>query len=96
MEHTKTPWQVGSYARIIMDDGVMIARIVNGEKSSPVSHDKARLIVNCVNAHDALVAALEKLYAMGEKQRTVYPADGKEVGNAYSAARAALKLARGE
>ena len=90
MEHIKTPWQVGSYARIIMDDGVMIARIVNGEKSSPVSHDKARLIVNCVNAHDSLVDALEWALSQIDDDLDL------DHQSAMDAARAALKLAKGE
>lgn len=55
------------------------------------SPDLAPLIANAPE----LLAALERLYKMGEWQRTINDEMGATVGHAYSAARAAIAKATG-
>lgn len=61
-EHTPTPWiiEYGSEESAIIDArGYIIC--TNGEDPSVVSDDEMAHIVKCVNMHDELVSALDKI-----------------------------------
>jgi hypothetical protein len=58
MAHTATPWHVGDNARIIGGGSNLIAHTERSGLSEQQDYKNAHRIVHCVNAHDALVAAL--------------------------------------
>jgi hypothetical protein len=98
MKHTPTPWQIGSkvpnfiYARDGLD---IIAQCDSWNESTRAEENaNAAHIVRCVNAHDALVAALELCDGyLTDAMRLREHARTREV---WESARAALKLAKGE
>jgi len=103
--HTPTPWrcEANSIHRITFN---ILGKVI--EKGSGAKQDfcvakfckvkDAAFIVRAVNAHDALVEALESLFkhcamvhnAWGDGDNT------REANDAVAKARAALKLAKGE
>lgn len=96
MEHTPTPWHVGTggghASKIIYDaagDAVADAKTYHGLGAAGEAEANAAFIVQAVNAHAALVAALETMesfFGLSDKPGKVEKAE----------VRAALKLARGE
>jgi hypothetical protein len=95
MAHTVTPWRVGKTSCIIGGDSNLIAHTERSGLSGALNHTNAHHIVRCVNAHEALVAALEQC----ERTLSDLPSTktaGTRTRNAFDAARAALKLAKGE
>jgi hypothetical protein len=77
-EHTKTPWHVDSV------DPAFVSVRVNAIAN-------AAYIVRAVNAHEALVEALEGIIHIGKRDMTNPKYDGY-----FAAAHSALALARGE
>jgi hypothetical protein len=96
MKHTPTPWHIGSkvpnfiYARDGLD---IIAQCDSANESTRAEENaNAAHIVRCVNAHDALVAALDNLLNVDRSD----PDFCETVERYERQARAALKLAKGE
>jgi hypothetical protein len=91
--HSPTPWSVGKYVpelvRDAKDNGVAsCARLGDGNEEANAAH-----IVRCVNAHDALVAALKECFGYVKSDyegRHGYIGDAAHV---VTRADAALKLA---
>jgi hypothetical protein len=99
MKHTPTPWHVGSkvpnyiYARDGLD---IIAQCDSANESTRAEENaNAAHIVRCVNAHDALIAALEGAIIAMERMNDASD-EGGLLGHEYDACCAALKLAKGE
>lgn len=88
-EHTPTPWWIGSLAAggvgIWADQGPITV-----QPAKAAGLDDAAFIVRAVNAHEALVEALDRTL----NWLTSYPGGGAL--GAYEQAREALSLARGE
>jgi hypothetical protein len=97
MEHTKTPWHIGIFSelRISGADGIGIAQLseISPRRDYNESVANAAHIVRCVNAHDALVAALEQCLPYVDLYRRMALGEGNV---AALNSRAALKLARCE
>ena len=101
MTHTPTPWKTGNAFDCARDhaisaDGNLIARVMGngypiGTGWSPESAANADLIVRAVNAHDALVAALEAITGMVEAYAGHPMSNDKRTKDA----RAALAAAKG-
>lgn len=101
-QHTPTPWYVGA-----QNDALYITAGVPPAQSNDYpnhtaerialahvySEANARHIVRCVNAHDSLVAALERIAAIENRD---FGPDWEEIEEAREIARAALKQAEGQ
>ena len=64
MEHTPTPWKVGASSKVKIfrsDDLTMVCECDHSQITFEESESNADHIVRCVNSHDALVAALDKI-----------------------------------
>lgn len=99
-QHTPGPWKARpsdtNPARVwITQDAPpntkAVPFIAQCAEGNPQAEANARLIANAPE----LLAALERLYKMGEWQRTINDEMGATVGHAYSAARAAIAKATG-
>ena len=99
-QHTSGPWENLEHFSESKHDGHLIVG-PNGWGIAKIWHDdrlpageidaNARLIASAPE----LLAALERLYKMGEWQRTINDEMGATVGHAYSSARAAIAKATG-
>ena len=96
MKHTPTPWRIRDLNDDFGKNAPQIATMADpdgfGKPIASVCHlsesereANAAYIIQCVNSHSALVAALEHIATGGENWK-----------DCARVARAALKLARGE
>ena len=90
-KHTETPWKLGHNHNDIFDVdnhviGTTYIREVLGECQANAAH-----IVRCVNAHDALVAALQAVIEDLEYLEKDGWMSGSVHGGAYKSAIAALR-----
>ena len=62
-EHTKTPWEVLGVVDMFIstEDGAIIADVSGSVTSHEEDRANAKHICHCVNHHDNLVEALEKI-----------------------------------
>jgi len=108
-EHTPTPWSMGKgykspvccLSSIVSDKGnqdeFIVAYVNGGHDTVSECGANSAFIVRAVNAHDALVEALDEMLGncTGQNFEDINPShlpDGSTVHKAYMA----LKLARGE
>ena len=65
MEATKRPWKVQFESYVMAEDGGQIASVTDGRPEEDTNNEimraNAALIVQAVNAHDALVEALREI-----------------------------------
>jgi hypothetical protein len=81
------PWEIGPEGYIVDANGIMLSMLTSDEK---------RLIVRCVNSHDALLAALKDVTEHLESQRDFQLGNGDaEEYSARDRARAAIAKAEG-
>jgi len=100
--HTKTPWAIGPEKRLVGDVQFMFINSNTSVGSAPDGYDDAAHIIKCVNAHDALVAALRTVYGALKRDAlepdtggdvTIYRLDGGVMYQAINAVREALSAA---
>lgn len=87
-KHTATPWKHGARLLTITGNGRRIAELTATEHpaSEEQAHTDCAFIIRAVNAHDALVEALQELVAAAELFE-------RPSNQAMAEARAALALA---
>ena len=108
MEHTPVPWDVQNKgvlgersARheivqgINRDGSVNLPKIVKMPDLSDRSYANARFIVDAVNAHDDLLAALHLYLRLDNDHRAGGEIDPADWAECYQAARAAIAKAEG-
>lgn len=103
-QHTPGPWR--PFTRYVMANGRFLAKAFEANDATehpgfiPAQEPQQTQAEAAANARliasaPELLAALERLYQMGEWQRTITDEMGATVGHAYSAARAAIAKATG-
>lgn len=109
MTHSKLPWAACGSAILSAGDAIqqkVVAVVHYSEMITPVSmverEENKRLIVKCVNSHEALVAALDRLVAANNAHSTLRAEDGDdwarmiEYGQAYDDARVLLAIVKAQ
>lgn len=87
-KHTPTPWESGGCC-VWQKNGDMIADLAPCMKNPNETEANAEFIVRCVNSHDALVEAIQYVFASGrplltrlaiEKMQKALAAAGEKAG----------------
>lgn len=92
-QHTPTPWQLfDTDSRYILDANRCTVAECGGADNSEHAITNAAHIVACVNSHDALVAACERINTWLMAPAT----DRATIEEMQQVVRAALALAKGE
>ena len=93
MPHSELPWRVDKTGDIVAQDNMYIANMDIPERHGVHNFNNAEYIVRCVNAHDELIAELEKCVGEFCAIGFTMKYDNTE---ALKSIRAALAKARGE